>query len=222
MLELTISLSVLTLICHSCTLSRYSPKVDNLCTRLSFGEELRLSQMGHVVSSVKFSSVTQLCLTLCDPMDCNMPSFPVYHQLPKLAQTHVHGVSDAIQPSHPLLSPSPPAFNLSQHQGLFQWVSSLHQVAKVLGVWTLASVLPMGKRLKMYLYISINSAKSLRKINVTIEPKKTQYMKSYQNGDRLQNRSLFHFIFSCACFSLFVNVVSIVLSPRYLSKYPVC
>ena len=69
---------------------------------------------------------------LCDPMDCSMPGFPVHHQLQELAQTHVHWVGDAIQPSHPLLLPSPPAFNLSQHQGLFQWVSSSHQVAKVL------------------------------------------------------------------------------------------
>ena len=66
------------------------------------------------------------------PMDCSMPGLPVLHHLPELAQTHVHWISDAIQPSHPLLSPSPSAFNLSQHQGLFQWVSSLHQVAKVL------------------------------------------------------------------------------------------
>ena len=65
-------------------------------------------------------------------MDCSMPGFPVHHQCPELTQTHVHRVGDAIQPSHPLLSPSPPAFNLSQHQGLFQWVSSSHQVAKVL------------------------------------------------------------------------------------------
>ena len=65
-------------------------------------------------------------------MDCSTPGFPVYHQLLELAQTHVHWVSDAIQPSHPLSSPSPPAFNLSQHQGLFQWVSSLDQMAKVL------------------------------------------------------------------------------------------
>ena len=65
------------------------------------------------------------------PMDCNRPGFPVHQQLPELTQTHVHWVSDAIQPSHPLLSPSLPAFNLSQHQGLFQWVSSSHQVAKV-------------------------------------------------------------------------------------------
>ena len=69
---------------------------------------------------------------LCNPMDCGIPGFPVYHQLLELTQTHVHWVGDAIQPSHPLSSPSPPAFNLSQHQDLFQWISSLHQVAKVL------------------------------------------------------------------------------------------
>ena len=79
-----------------------------------------------------FSSVAQLCQTLCDPMDCSTPGFPVRHPLPGLTQTHVYWVSDAIQPFHPLSSPSPPAFNLSQHQGLFQWVSSLHQVVKVL------------------------------------------------------------------------------------------
>ena len=65
-------------------------------------------------------------------MDCSTAGFPVHHQLLKLAQTHVHWVGDAIQPSHPLSSPSPPIFNLFQHQGLFQWVSCLHQVAKVL------------------------------------------------------------------------------------------
>ena len=69
---------------------------------------------------VQFNSVTQSCPTLCNSMDCNTPGFPVYHQLLELAQTHVHRVSDTIQPSHPLSSPSPPAFNLSQHQGLFQ------------------------------------------------------------------------------------------------------
>ena len=79
----------------------------------------------------QFSSVTLSCLTLCDLMDCSTPGLPVHYQLPELAQTHVHRVGDAIQPSHPLSSPSPPAFNLSQHQGLFQGVSSLHQVAKV-------------------------------------------------------------------------------------------
>ena len=80
----------------------------------------------------QFSSVTQSCPTFCNPMDCSTPGLPVHHQLPEFTQTHVHWVGDAIQPSHPLLSPSPPALNLSQHQGLFQWVSSLHQVAKVL------------------------------------------------------------------------------------------
>ena len=79
-------------------------------------------------------SVTQLCLTLCDPRNCSMPDFPVLHHLPELAQTHVHWVGDAIQTSHPLSPPSLPALTLSQHQGLFQWVSSLHQVAKVLGL----------------------------------------------------------------------------------------
>ena len=80
---------------------------------------------------LQFSSVAQSCLTLSDPMDCSTPGFPVHHQLPELAQAHVHRVSDAIQPSY-LSSPSPPAFNLSQLQGLFQWVSSSHQLAKVL------------------------------------------------------------------------------------------
>ena len=70
--------------------------------------------------SVEFSSVSQSCLTLCDPMDCSTPGLPVHHQLPELTQIHVHCVSDVIQPSHPLLSPSPPTFNLSQHQGLFK------------------------------------------------------------------------------------------------------
>ena len=77
-----------------------------------------------------FSSVAQSCLTLCDPMDCSTPGLPVHHQLLELAQTHVHWVGDAIQPSHPLSSPSPPTFNLFQHQGLFQRVSPSHQVAK--------------------------------------------------------------------------------------------
>ena len=84
------------------------------------------------VSSVQFSSVAQSCPTLCDPKDCSMPGLPVHHQLPEFTQTHVHWVGDAIQPSHLLSSPSPPAFNLSQHQDLFQWVSSLHQEVKVL------------------------------------------------------------------------------------------
>ena len=80
--------------------------------------------------TVQFSSVTQSCPTLCDPVDCSTPGLPVHHQLPEFTQTHIHWVGDAIQPSHPLSSPSPPTFNLCQHQGLFQWVSSSHQVAK--------------------------------------------------------------------------------------------
>ena len=85
-----------------------------------------------VIRSVHFSSVNQLCRTLCNPMDSSTPGLPVHHQLPEFTQTHVLWVSDAIQPSHPLSSPSPLAFNLSQHQGLSQWVSSSHQVTKVL------------------------------------------------------------------------------------------
>ena len=80
----------------------------------------------------QFSSVAQLCLTLCDPMDCSTPGLLVHHQLPEFTQTHVHWVGDAIQPSHPLSSLSSPTFNLSQHQSLFKWVSSSHQVAEVL------------------------------------------------------------------------------------------
>ena len=79
----------------------------------------------------QFSSVAQSCLTLCHTMDHSTPGLPVHHQLTESTQTHVHWVGDAIQPSHPLSSPYPPAFNLSQHQGLSQWVSSSHQVAKV-------------------------------------------------------------------------------------------
>ena len=85
-----------------------------------------------LLSSVQFSSVAQLCPTLCDPMICSRPGLPVHHKLPEFTQTHVHRVGDAIQPCHPLSSPSPPAPNPSQHQGLFQWVNSLHEVAKVL------------------------------------------------------------------------------------------
>ena len=82
--------------------------------------------------SAQFSSFAQSWPTLCHPMDCNTPGLPVHHPLRVLTQTHVHWVSDAIQPPHPLSSPSPPTFNISQHQGLFKWVRSSHQVAKVL------------------------------------------------------------------------------------------
>ena len=83
-------------------------------------------------TTVQFSSATELCPGLCDAMDCNTPGFPVLHQLLEPTQTHVHRIGDAIQPSYPLSSPYPPTFNICQHQGLFQRVSSSHQVAKVL------------------------------------------------------------------------------------------
>ena len=85
-----------------------------------------------VLLSVQFSSVAQSCLTLCNPMNRSVPGLPVHHQLPGFTQTHVHQVGNAIQPSHPLSSPSSPAPNPSQHQSLFQWVNSSHEVAKVL------------------------------------------------------------------------------------------
>ena len=85
-----------------------------------------------MIFSVQFSSVPQSCPTPCDPMNHSTPSLPVRQQLPDFTQTHVHRVGDAIQPSHSPLSPSPPAPNLSQHQGLFQWVNSSPEVAKVL------------------------------------------------------------------------------------------
>ena len=95
------------------------------------------------ISSVQFSSVAQSSATFCDPIDCNTSGFPLYHQLPELTQTHVHWVSDANQPSHPLSFPSPPASNLSQHQSIFKWVNSSHQVAKVLEFLPQSNFLPI-------------------------------------------------------------------------------
>ena len=102
-------------------------------------------KVGHnsYLHSVQFSSVAQPCPTLCYPVDHSTPGLPVHHQLLEFTQTHVHRVSDAIQPSHPLSSPSPPAPNPSQHQSLFKWVNSSHEVAKVLEFLSaLASFLP--------------------------------------------------------------------------------
>ena len=112
------------------SLERYYQKKINT----SVGEDgEKLEPYCTVCEIVKWnSSVAQLCLTLCDPMNHSTPGLPVHHQLLEFTQTHVHWVSEAIQPYNPLSSPSPPIFNLSQHQGLFQWVSSSHQVAKVL------------------------------------------------------------------------------------------
>ena len=101
--------------------------------RSFLGHELPISFHGAAINlSVQFSSVAQSRPTLYNPMNRSTPGLPVHHQLPEFTQTHVHRVSDAIQPSHPLLSPSPPAPNPSQHQSLFQWVNSSHEVAKVL------------------------------------------------------------------------------------------
>ena len=93
---------------------------------------LLFSMMQYNTEYIQYSSVAHLCTTLCDPMNHRTPGLPVHHQLPEFTQTHVHGVGDAIQPSHPLSSPFPPAPNLSQHQGLFLRVNSSHEVAKIL------------------------------------------------------------------------------------------
>ena len=93
--------------------------------------------------SVQFRSVVQSCPTLCNPMNRSTPGLPIHHQLPESTQTHAHRVGDAIQPSHPLSSPSPPALNPSQHQGLFQWVNSAWS-GQSTGVSASASVLPMN------------------------------------------------------------------------------
>ena len=96
------------------------------------GSKLLIAEIWRWYPCFQFSSVAQSCPTLCDPMNRSTPGLPVHHQLPEFTQTHVHQVSDAIQPSHPLSSLSPPAPNPSQHQSLFQWVNSSHEVAKVL------------------------------------------------------------------------------------------
>ena len=93
---------------------------------------LNYLNLNQYLSSVQFNSVAQSCPTLCNPMNRSTPGLPVHYQLPEFTQTQVHQVGDAIQPSHPLSSPSPPAPNPSQHQSLFQWVNSSHEVDKVL------------------------------------------------------------------------------------------
>ena len=102
------------------------------CSPTALRRQFRMEKNRILILDFCCCSVTQLCLTICNPMDCSTPGFPVLHHLLEVAQTHVHWVGDAIQASRPLLSLSPPAFDLFQHQGLFQWVSSLHLVAKLL------------------------------------------------------------------------------------------
>ena len=111
-----------------------------LCRPLdNFGFWNNLNKLN--VSCCYCCSVAQSCLTLCNPMDCSTPGFLVVYHLPEFVQIYAHWVSDAIQPSYPLSSPSPPSFNLSRHQGLFQWVNSLHQGGKGIGASASASVL---------------------------------------------------------------------------------
>ena len=93
---------------------------------------MQVTQKNRNRATIVVVQVIKSCLTLCNPMDCSMPVFPIHHCLPEFAQAHEHCFGDAIQPSHSLLSPSPPTFNLSQHQSLFQWAGSSHQVAKLL------------------------------------------------------------------------------------------
>ena len=112
--------------------NRYS---DTLLVRLVTGQspsEAMWQYLNCKAQTLQFSSVTQLCLILCDPMNFSTPGFHVHHQLPEPSQTHAYWVGNTIQPSHPLSSLFPSALNLFQNQGLFQWVSSSHQVAKVL------------------------------------------------------------------------------------------
>ena len=117
----------------------WSPSWEKVPGSGSLGETSKISvwvlliiPVPKLISSVQFNSVTQSCPSLCNPMVCSRPGFPVHHQLPEFTQTHVRWVGDAIQPSHSLSSPSVPTFYLSQHQGLFQGVSSSYQVAKIL------------------------------------------------------------------------------------------
>ena len=110
-------------------------KGENICPLYMYISHKGLISKIHnsiVKKKCQFSSVAQSCPTLCDPMNHSMPGLPVHHQLLESTQTHVHWVGDAIQPSHPLSSPSPPAPNPSQHQSLFQWINSSHEVVKVL------------------------------------------------------------------------------------------
>ena len=111
---------------------RSSQSRDQTQVSLIAGDSLPAEPQGKPMCSVQYSSVAQSCLTLCDPMNLSTPGLPVHHQFPEFTQNDIHWVSDAIQPSHPLSSPFPPAPNPSQHQSLFQWVNSLHEVAKVL------------------------------------------------------------------------------------------
>ena len=147
-----------------------------MCTFLEFLSILRRTPVllrGFHSYDLQFSSVAQSCLILCHPMNCSMPGLPVNHKLPEFTQSHVHRVGDAIQPSHPLSSPSPPAPNPSRHQSLFQWVN-FTSGGQSIGVSALASVLPMNtldwSPLEWTGWISLQS-KGLSRVfsNITIQ-----------------------------------------------------
>ena len=118
-----------------CSISQFTGFQSSFCISVLF-------VLSPSFSPVQFSLVAQSCPTLCDPMNRSTPGLPVHHQLPEFSQTHVHQVSDAIQPSYHLSSPSPPALNPSQHQSLFQWVNSFSWGGQSTGVSALASFLP--------------------------------------------------------------------------------
>ena len=130
---------------HQCCLQKFTSGHLQLHTPI-FQHAYQLSSLKSfpVFKVVQFSSVAQLCLTLCDPMNRSTPGLPVHYQLPESTQTHVHWVGDAIQPSPPLSSPSPPAFNLSQYQGSFQMSQLFVSGGQSIGVSASTSVLPMN------------------------------------------------------------------------------
>ena len=104
-----------------------------ICFPISMGHLDQIHPWWEFLSWIRSDQISRSVVSdFCDPMNCSTPGFPVHHQLPEFTQTHIHRVGDAIQSSHPLSSPSPPAPNPSQHQSLFQWVNSSHEVAKVL------------------------------------------------------------------------------------------
>ena len=133
---MTLFLSILSMTTFIHLFSRGQAYLFKVQTHTLFSKRIKLKVLKYknclTAFSQSVSSVAQSCPTLCDPMNRSTPGLPVHHQHPEFTQTHAHQVGDAIQPSHPLSSPSPPAPNPSQHQGLFQWVTSSHEVAKVL------------------------------------------------------------------------------------------
>ena len=143
------------------------------------------------IPGCRICSVAKLYSTLWDPMDCRTPSFPVLHYLPEFVQTHVHWVGDAIQPSHPLLSPSPPAFNLFLHQGLFQWVSTLSGSQSIVASAS-ASVLPVNIQgwfhLGLTCLISLLS-KRLSRVFSSTTVQKHQFFGVHDSYHMIQNSS---------------------------------